>query len=165
MILAAVTMTRPVESDWLYHGAGRFYPEEWRRFRDGVPPEQRDGNLVAAYCRLMAEGHAQAARRWCDWEETVVALGAQARYDDPTFRMAFARIVTHYFSNRAWLEDGILLRQADRLHGIPGVLVHGRLDIGSPLVTAWELAQAWPDADLVVVDEDGTLARRSPLGC
>ena len=25
---------------------------------------------------------------------------------------------------------------------IPGILVHGRLDLGSPLVTAWELAQA-----------------------
>ncbi len=155
MILAAVTMTRPAEIDWLYHGAGRFYPEEWQRFRDGVPPAERDGNLVAAYCRLLARGDIGAARRWCDWEETVAGVGPQARYEDPSFRMAFARIVTRYFSNQAWLEDGILLHRADRLRGIPGELIHGRMDIGSPLVTAWELAQRWPDADLVVVDEDG----------
>ena len=74
------------------------------------------------------------------------------RYDDPRFRMAFARIVTHYFHHHASLEDGILLRDADRLAGIPGVLLHGQLDIGSPLRTAWELAQAWPDAELVVLD-------------
>ncbi len=66
-------------------------------------------------------------------------------------RMAFARIVTHYFHHHAWLEDGILLRDAHLLAGIPGVLVHGRLDLGSPAVTAWELAQAWLDAELELV--------------
>lgn len=155
LILAAVTMTRQTEIAWLYHGAGRFYPEEWQRFRDGVAPGERGGDLVVSYRKLMAAGDAQAAQRWCDWEETVAGLGPQVRYDDPAFRMAFARIVTHYFSNHAWIEDGILLRRAERLHGIPGVLVHGRRDLGSPLVTAWELAQHWPGADLVVVDEEG----------
>jgi proline iminopeptidase len=65
--------------------------------------------------------------------------------------MAFARIVTHYFHHRAWLADDQLLDNAARLAGIRGVLVHGRLDLGSPLDTAWQLAQAWSDADLVVV--------------
>jgi proline iminopeptidase len=49
----------------------------------------------------------------------------------------------------------VLLREAHRLAGIPGVLIHGRLDMGSPLVTAWELARAWPDARLVVIDDSG----------
>jgi len=73
----------------------------------------------------------------------------------PAFQMAFARIVTHYFRHNAWLEDGILLRNAGVLSGIPGVMVHGRLDLGGPLVTAWELAQAWPDGELVVVSGAG----------
>lgn len=54
----------------------------------------------------------------------------------------------HNGSNQAWLEDGILLHRAHRLHGIPGCWVHRRLDIGSPLATAWELAQQRPDSDL-----------------
>lgn len=69
--------------------------------------------------------------------------------------MAFARIVTHYFANHAWLENGALLCRANRLQGIPGVLIHGRLDISSPLSTAWELAKVWPDAELLVIDSDG----------
>ena len=60
------------------------------------------------------------------------------------------RICAHYFANGAWLEEGTLLRNAGRLAGIPGVLVHGRLDIGGPLDTAWQLARAWPDAELTV---------------
>ena len=62
--------------------------------------------------------------------------------------MAFARIVTHYFHHRAWLADGQLLRDAGRLAGIPGVLIHGRFDLGGPADTAWQLARAWPTAEL-----------------
>ena len=74
------------------------------------------------------------------------------RYGDPAFRMTFARIVTHCFSHAAWLPDGQLLRNAHRLAGIPGVLVHGRLDLGTPADTAWQLAQAWPNAELHLIN-------------
>jgi proline iminopeptidase len=159
VILASVTMTRPADIHWLYHGVGRFFPEEWARFRDGVPPAERDGDLVAAYYRLLNDPRPavreKAARDWCDWEDAVVSsepgYERNPRYDDPRFRMTFARIVTHYFHHNAWLEDGILLRDAHRLGGIPGVLVHGRFDLGGPPSTAWDLAQAWPDAELHLV--------------
>jgi proline iminopeptidase len=64
-----------------------------------------------------------------------------------------AWICAHHSSHGAWLEEGALLRNAHRLAGIPGVPIHGRLDMGSPLRTAWEVARAWPDARLVVIDD------------
>jgi len=163
LVLAAVTTTRPAEIDWLYHGAGKFFPEQWARFREGVPPAERDGNLVEAYARLLEHPdlavREQAAANWCAWEDAVVATnpaaGPNPRYADPHFRMAFARIVTHYFRHNAWLEDGQLIRDAGRLSDIPGVLIHGRLDISSPLETAWRLAQAWPGCELVIVERAG----------
>lgn len=48
------------------------------------------------------------------------------------WQMAFARIVTHYFHHKAWLEEGILLRNAHKLAAIPGVMVQGRIDFGGP---------------------------------
>jgi proline iminopeptidase len=164
IVLASVTMTRPAEIHWLYHGVGRFFPQAWHRFRDGVPVPDRDGDLVEAYARLLADpdgdARERAARDWCDWEDAVVSLEPDyephPRYEDPGFRMAFARIVTHYFRHHAWLEDGVLLRDAHRLRGIPGALVHGRLDLGSPAMTAWELARVWPDATLELVDTGHT---------
>jgi proline iminopeptidase len=162
IVLAPVTMTRPADIDWLYHGVGRFFPEEWARFRAGAG-EADPGDLVAAYYHLLQDDdpavRERAARDWCDWEEAVVSLeghGPNPRYQDPRFRMAFARIVTHYFHHRAWLEDGALLRDAGRLAGIPGVLVHGRLDLGGPPATAWELARAWPGAELHLVGSGHT---------
>jgi proline iminopeptidase len=156
-IFASVTMTRPADVHWLYHEVGRYFPEDWDRFRRGVPEHEREGDLVAAYNRLLngtvdLAVRERAAQHWCDWEAAVMSLepgfAYPERFTDPAFRTTFARIVTHYFSHAAWLADGQLLRDAHRLAGIPAVLVHGRLDLGGPADTAWQLARAWPDAEL-----------------
>jgi proline iminopeptidase len=161
LVLASVTLTRPADIHWLYHETGRFFPEQWARFRDGVPKQERDGDLVAAYNRLLNDHpdpamRRAAAQRWCDWEDAVQSLEAgwvpSPRYADPAFRMTFARVVAHYFHHRAWLRPDELLQDAHRLEGTPGVLVHGRMDIGGPPDAAWQLAHAWPDADLHLVD-------------
>ncbi len=98
---------------------------------------------------------ATAAREWCAWEDAITPTsGPSPRYADPVFRPAFARIVTHYWSNGHFLgPDGALLDGAGRLAGIPGVIVQGRLDFGNLVGTPWLLAHAWPDAELVIVDE------------
>ncbi len=163
IVLAAVTMTRRAEVDWLYRDVAAFFPDQWECFRAALPASDRDGNLVAAYARLLVDPdpdvQQRAARSWCDWEEAIVSAesGGQPnpRYDDPSFRLGFARLVTHYFSHAAWLADDQLLAGADRLAGIPGVLVHGQLDISAPLRTAWQLAQAWPGSELVILPAAG----------
>ncbi|KAB7843754.1 prolyl aminopeptidase [Streptomyces mobaraensis] len=166
IVITGVTTTRRSEIDWLYRGAARFFPEQWERFRDGVPAADRDGDLVAAYARLMEHPDAavreRAVRDWCAWEDAVVsaepdAVPAPYSGRPSRARRGFVRIVTHYFAHGAWLEEGALLRDAVRLAGIPGVLVHGRFDVAGPLGTAWELARAWPDARLVVVPDAGHL--------
>lgn len=164
IVLIGVTMTRQQEVDWLYRGLRLFRPAEWQRFRDGVPESDRDGNLVEAYRRLMEHPDAavreRAAQDWCAWEDAAIAheaLGKPGQYSAKidAGRLAFVRICTHYFAHAAWLEDGQLLRDAHRLAGIPGVLIHGRLDLSAPVRTAWELAQAWPGAELRIIEDSG----------
>jgi proline iminopeptidase len=164
IVISGVTTTRRSETDWLYRGVGRFFPAEWEQFRDGLPEADHDGDLVAAYARLMEhpdpQVRAQAATSWCTWEDAVISLepnGKPNAYSDrpPAALLAFVRICAHYFAHGAWLEDGALLRDAGRLAGIPGVLIHGRLDLSGPLDTAWALARAWPDAELVVIPDSG----------
>ncbi|MDQ3154702.1 MAG: prolyl aminopeptidase [Actinomycetota bacterium] len=164
IVIPDVTTTRRSEIDWLYRGVARFFPEEWERFRAGVPEADRDDDLVAAYARLM-EGpdphvRARAANAWCAWEDAVISLEPNGKpnvYSDrpPAAQLALVRICAHYFAHGAWLEEGALLRDAGRLAGIPGVLIHGRLDLSGPLHTAWELAHAWPGAELVIIDDSG----------
>jgi proline iminopeptidase len=53
------------------------------------------------------------------------------------------------------LEDNEVISAAGRLAGSPGVLIHGRLDLSCPAVTAWELARAWPGVELLIDDRSG----------
>ena len=163
LVLAAVTSGRRLETDWITRDVGRVFPREWERFRDAVPAADRDGDLSAAYSRLLHDPdpavRARAAHEWCTWEDVHVSLAPGARPDlavaDPAFQLAFARVVTHYWSHGCFLEEGQLLRDAGRLAGIPGALIHGRLDLSGPLDTAWHLARAWPDATLHAVADSG----------
>ena len=164
LVLVSVTMTRRSDVHWLYHETGRYLPEQWALFRAGVPANEQDGDLVDAYNRLLNESDDRAAQReaaqhWCDWEDAAVSLEPgwtpNPRYVDADFRLQFARIVSHYFHHGAWLDEGQILRDASRLSGIPGVMLHGQLDIGGPVDVPWLLAQAWPDAELHVIGEAG----------
>ncbi len=160
IVILGATMTRRSEIDWLYRGVGRFFPEEWARFRAVVD----DDDVVARYARLMESSdpavRERGARGWLSWEDAVISLepsGKPNAYSDrpPEGQLAFVRICAHYFSHAAWLEEEEILREAHRLFSIPGVIIHGRLDLGSPVLTAWELARAWRRAELIVVRDSG----------
>jgi proline iminopeptidase len=173
MLLLSVATTRWLELDWLYRGSGRFFPEAWVRFRDYVgaaeyrlptDPEPPIKGLLAAYSRLMEDPdpdvRARAAAQWLTWEDAVISMesnGSPGQYsaqpDDA--QVAMVRICSHYFANCGFLDDDVLIREAGRLAGIPGVLIHGRSDISGPAITPWELARAWPGAELIVVDDSG----------
>ncbi|MFI5297640.1 MAG: prolyl aminopeptidase [Polyangiales bacterium] len=166
IVLSGITTGRRSESDWLYRGAARFFPEEWQGFRDGVAESDRDGDLVAAYARSMDHPDAsvrdRAADAWCAWEDAVLSMEPNAPstgYSDqtPRDRLAFVRICAHYVAHGAWLEEGALIRDAGRLRDVPGVLIHGRRDLSCPLDTAWELARAWPGAELIALSNSGHL--------
>ena len=56
-------------------------------------------------------------------------------------------------------EDGWLLRECERkLKDIPGIIVHGRYDVVTPMKTAWALHKAWPEAELDIVQDAGHAA-------
>ena len=160
IVLCAITTGRHAEFDWLFRGGlARFFPEHWARLVDGLP----EGDVVETYNRLLNDPDLGIRRRaveaWCLWESATPAWpptdALAERFRDPDYALAFARIVTHYVMHNAWLEDEILLRNAERLRAIPGTLVHGRFDFQAPLENAYALSRAWPQAKLVVIDEAG----------
>ncbi len=166
MVLGAVTSGSRRETEWITRDMGRIFPREWERFTSVVPEAERSGDLSAAYARLLAnpdpQMHERAALEWCRWEDVHVSLmpgwEPSPRYEDPQFRLGFARLVTHYWSHRShscFLTDGEILAGIHRLAGIPAVLIHGRWDVSGPLDTAWALHRAWPSSRLVVLDDAG----------
>ena len=163
LVLALVTTTSRREVEWLTRDVGRIFPQEWDRFAAAVPDALRHLPLVDAYATLLFDPDpavpANAAREWCAWEDAHISLTPghvpNPRYEDPEFRLRFARLVTHYWRNAAFLEEDQLLRDAPTLNGIPGVLIHGRYDVSSPLETAWRLSQRWTTSQLHVLVDAG----------
>ncbi len=165
LVLRGIFLFRQKELDWLYQfGASEVFPDKWGEFLAPIPEVER-GDIVAAYQkRLTGDDPAvklEAAKAWSKWEaETVTLLPDPHVIEEHTsdeFAIAIARIENHYMVNQGWLEEGQLLANADRLKDIPGVIVQGRYDMCTPPVSAWELKQAWPEAELVIVPDGGHL--------
>lgn len=166
MVLTAITTSRRSEIDWLYHGAAMFFPEAFERFKAGVPAVGDDRDLPAAYAERTADPdpavRLAAAAAWADWEDAVLSLEPGGKTGAFGTRpagdlIALVRICAWYEAHGAWLDEGAVIRDAGKLAGIPGVLIHGRLDLSCPAGTAFELASAWPDARLLIDDETGHL--------
>src|ERR687893_519470 len=166
LVLRGIFLFDQYEVDWLYKegGASAVYPDKWDDFIGLIPEEER-GNLVEAYRRRLTsedpDEQLRAAQAWSAWEgSTVTLLPSKAtieHFTSPEIAVAIARIENHYMANGGWLTEGELLRGADKLRGIPGIIVQGRHDTCTPPKAAWALKKAWPEVDLQIVPDGGHL--------
>ena len=175
LVVRGIFGLRRAELRWFYQeGASWLFPDYWEDYLAPIPAQER-GDLIAAYRkRLTGDDPAErlrAAKAWSLWEGRTITLLPSAKHQqshaDDQSALAFARIENHYFVHDGFMEcDGQLLRDAHKLHGIPGTIIQGRYDACTPARTAWELHKAWPQAAFHLVpdaghafDEPGILAR------
>ena len=124
---------------------------------------ERHDLISAFHRRLTSDDKATrlaAAKAWSVWEGATSFLHVDADlvsgHEEPEFALAFARIENHYFVNGGFFEvEDQLLRDAPRIAGIPGVIVHGRYDVVCPIANAWDLHKAWPKAKLEITPASG----------
>ena len=162
LVLFGVTAGLRREFDWVFRGglAARF-PAQWQRLRDYVLPESGPHeDVVDTIHRLLFDPdravRERAAYEWCLWESAIPEWPPSTtllpRFRDPSHALGFARIVTHYVRNYAWLEDRALLDGASVLADTPMILVDGRHDPQTTR-TAEELTRRLRQAEHVVVDD------------
>jgi proline iminopeptidase len=163
LILRGIYTVTRAELEWYYQfGVSEIFPDKWAKFQAPIPQDER-GDMIAAYWkRLTSDDKAvqiEAAKAWTLWEgETITLLpnpDLLASHSDGHFALAFARLENHYFLHDCWMEDDQLLRDAHRLRGVPGVIIHGRYDMPCPAKYAFALHKAWPDADFRLIEGAG----------
>ncbi|UZQ55590.1 prolyl aminopeptidase [Trichothermofontia sichuanensis B231] len=164
LILRGIFMLRRKELRWFYQeGTSYLFPDAWQAYLEPIPPAERHDLISAYYRRLTGEDAAvrsQAARAWSVWEASTSRLIPDpeviARFAREEFADAFARIECHYFVNGGFFEpEDQLLQQVDRIRHLPAVIVQGRYDVVCPMISAWELHQAWPESELIIVPDAG----------
>jgi proline iminopeptidase len=167
LVLRGIFLFDQYELDWMYKegGASQIYPDQFAEFVAPIPEAER-GDLVEAYRKRLTSGDSQvqlaAAKAWSKWEGEIVTLLPSPEtvdhFTSPEFAVAVARIENHYMANRGWLKEGQLLRgAAEKLRGIPGVIVQGRHDSCTPPIAAWKLKQVWPEVELNIIPDGGHL--------
>jgi len=164
LILRGIFTLRRRELEWFYQeGCSWIHPDAFEAYLAPIPEQERGDMMSAYYKRLTSDKRdvqLEAARAWSVWEGTTLSLlhdeERVKHFAQGDYALAFARIECHYFVHKGFFEtDGQLIANAHLLKGIPGVIVHGRYDVVTPLKSAWELAQAWPEAELKIVPDSG----------
>jgi proline iminopeptidase len=164
LVLRGIFLIRKKEIDWFYqYGAHALFPDAWEAYEKAIPEAERGDYLHAYYKRLTSDDpkvRMDAARAWSIWEGSTSYLFQNAdliaKSGTDEFAEAFARIECHYFVNKAWFEtDDQLLRDVPKIRHIPATIVQGRYDVVCPMMSAWDLHRAWPEADLRVVPDAG----------
>jgi proline iminopeptidase len=166
LVLRGIFLLRRSELEWFYQnpqGAASIFPDLWENYCEHIPASERSDMMQAYYRRLTSDDaatRAAAARAWAIWEGATSFLHGNpsyvAKFDQPDYAAAFARIEAHYFVNGGFLSsDDQLLRDVDRIRHIPAVIVQGRYDVVCPMRSAWDLHRAWPEAELRIVADAG----------
>ena len=164
LILRGIFLLRQKELRWFYQeGASYLFPDAWEEYLKPIPLDDRADLIAAYYQRLTSADRSvrlEAARSWSIWEGSTSKLlpdpGLQQRFGDSSFADAFARIECHYFVNKGFLEtEDQLLKNCDRIRHLPIVIVQGRYDVVCPMLSAWELHQALPEAEFRVIPDAG----------
>ena len=164
LVLRGIFMIRKKEINWFYqNGTSNIYPDAWEHYLTPIPEDERYDMVAAYYKRLTSNDDSvriEAAKAWSIWEASTSKLIQSEEsihaFEDAKVAEAFARIECHYFTNRGFFDtDEWLLENVDKIRHIPTVIVQGRYDVVCPMISAWELHRAFPEADFEIVQDAG----------
>jgi proline iminopeptidase len=174
LVLRGIFLCRPKEIRWFYEdsqGASAIFPDNWEQYVSLIPEDERDDMINAYYRRLTSDDESvrlEAAKAWAVWEASALKLLPDKNlideFAEPDKALAVARIECHYFVNNCFFEtDNFLLENIDRIRHIPAVIVHGRYDVVCPVMNAWDLHRAWPEAALNIIPNAGHAATETGI--
>jgi proline iminopeptidase len=162
LVLRGVFLCRRSEVDWFLYGIRTVFPEAWRAFA-GFLPESERADLLESYHRRLTHAdpavHMPAARAWSTYEGACSTLlpspDTVAAFGEDRMALGLARIEAHYFRNNVVAPKDDLVSRIDSIRRVPAIIVQGRYDMVCPIVSADELARAWPESEYVIVADAG----------
>jgi proline iminopeptidase len=162
LVLRGIFLCRQSEIDWFLKGMRTVFPEAWRAFA-GFLPESERGDLLEGYYRRLIDPspalHMPAARAWSTYEGACSTLlpspDTVAAFGEDRMALGLARIEAHYFRCEVIAPKDDLVARVGAIRQLPAAIVQGRYDMVCPVISADELARAWPEAEYIIVPDAG----------
>jgi len=168
LVMRGIFLMKKEELDFFFqHGTSMIFPDAYKSYSEHIPEAER-GSLIEAYYKRLTSGdkatREAAAKYWTTWEMSTSFARPNVGYiekgDDSEFAAAFARIETHFFVNLGWLPTpDYILESIGTIRHIPTFFTHGRYDVVCPFKSAFDLSQAFPEAEFVVCGRSGHSAQ------
>lgn len=164
LLLRGIFLCRPSELDFFYQeGTSWLFPDYYEQYIAVIPEAERQDLRTAFRKQLTSEDPSvrlAAARAWSQFEAAtsrlLVDTASVGLFEEPDRALALARIENHFFMHNCWFPtDNYLLEQVPIIWHLPCTIVQGRYDVVCPMKSAWELHQAWPGSQLIVVPDAG----------
>ena len=161
MVLRSVLLANQADRDWFFKecGASRIYPYDWDEFAGVLKPSERADLVQTYYDRLDNKNELirmKAAKAWSLWHRrcaTMNPLPSASAYSSGTMRLA--RLECHYFVNNCFIEENQILDNMKAIKDIPGIIIHGRYDMITPVDNSYKLERAWKKSELDIVRDAG----------
>lgn len=161
LTLRGIFLSRQHEIDWFLGQVALFFPEAWQTLLAPVPANHRE-NVLGYYATQVFDADTAisipAAIRWNAFESSIMSLipKADSAEINGNVELARARVQIHYIQHLCFVDGAQMLQAAaHQLRSIPTTIVQGRYDMVCPPQTAWELSQALPQANLIMVPDAG----------
>ncbi len=166
LILRGVFLGTQSEIDFFTdYGMGRFYPQEYLRFKQYLPKQYQD-NPDVGYYKLMTTGDKEsrvaAAKSYTAWPMACLSLtpgSVNLSEEEPEAALAEALLEVHYMVNQCFLSPGQLMDGMDKIQHIPTKIVQGRYDLITPPIAAYEVHKALPNSELNIINTAGHYSR------
>lgn len=164
LILRGIFNGRKKEIDWIFNGGGAksIFPDHFETYQTPIPVEKQNNYLSAYYEIFNSDNDVAkmaAAKAMATWDAQCMTLEPNSEILEamlePGFALPAAKIVFHYFINNCFLDENFILTNTEKFSHLPGIIVHGRYDLITPLINAWDLHKKWPNSDLRIVHDAG----------
>tara|TARA_Y100000590_G_scaffold92708_1_gene104913 strand:+ start:54 stop:1001 length:948 start_codon:yes stop_codon:yes gene_type:complete len=170
IVLRGVFLCREKEIKWFLSGIKNIFPDYWNRFSSFLPIEEREDLLNSYYKRLTSKDpkiYQKAAVSWARYEANCSTLLPNAsvyeEFVDTQMAVNLARLEAHYFINKLFLKEGQLLKNINNILNIKGYIIQGRYDAICPIESAYDLAVAWPNANIRIIEAAGHSSLEKPI--
>ena len=159
LILRGIFTFTKREIDWLINEkATYFYPDVWEEYIKSIPRKERKNILLAFYKRINSKNksiQAKAIQAFNFWDGFRMDLNPKISSPNAIEinekNISATQIFFHYLKNNGFLKEKQLIKNIGKIRNIPSVIIHGRYDMVCPLITAWELHKAWPEAEFHII--------------